>query len=181
MVAVRWAKLAAPQGTKQARVWKSVRLEVAVHRLVEKRPRAAAVQDAERLPVTHKPHEASWRLRNAGGVIRLEAGIPLCYFPFSKQLNQRNTMPQAIMDPGEVRRFAEELKRFNIETQNRMSLLQARFAALGDTWADQEHTKFSEEFRDTMKTLKKFIESSNQHTPFLLRKAQRIEEYLDQH
>jgi hypothetical protein len=90
-------------------------------------------------------------------------------------------MPQAIMDPGEVRRFAEELKRVNIDTQNRMSLLQARFAALGDTWQDQEHTKFSEEFRDTMKVLKKFIESSNLHTPFLLRKAQRIEEYLDQH
>jgi uncharacterized protein YukE len=84
-------------------------------------------------------------------------------------------MPQAIMDPGEVRRFAEELKRFNIEVQNRMALLQARFAALGDTWQDQEHTKFSEEFRDTMKVLKKFIETSNQHTPFLLRKAQRIE------
>jgi len=90
-------------------------------------------------------------------------------------------MPQAIMDPGEVRRFAEELKRFNIELQNRMSLLQARFAALGDTWQDQEHTKFTEEFRDTMKVLKKFIEASNQHTPYLLRKAQRIEEYLDQH
>ena len=85
------------------------------------------------------------------------------------------------MDPGEVRRFAEELKRFNIELQNRMAMLQARFSALGDTWQDQEHQKFSEEFRDTMKVLKRFIESSNTHTPFLLRKAQRIEEYLDQH
>lgn len=90
-------------------------------------------------------------------------------------------MPQAIMDPGEVRRFAEELKRFNIELQNRMSLLQARFAALGDTWSDQEHSKFAEEFRDTMKVLKRFIEASNTQTPFLLRKAKRIEEYLDQH
>ena len=90
-------------------------------------------------------------------------------------------MPQAIMDPGEVRRFAEELKRFNVELQNRMSLLQARFAALGDTWSDQDHTKFAEEFRDTMKVLKKFIEASNVQTPFLLRKAKRIEEYLDQH
>jgi len=90
-------------------------------------------------------------------------------------------MPQAIMDPGEVRRFAEELKRFNVELQNHMALLQARFAALGDTWQDQEHTKFTEEFRDTMKVLKKFIEASNHHTPYLLRKAQRIEEYLDQH
>jgi uncharacterized protein YukE len=85
------------------------------------------------------------------------------------------------MDPGEVRRFAEELKRFNIELQNRMALLQARFGALGDTWQDQEHVKFSEEFRETMKVLKRFIEASNQHTPFLLRKAQRIQEYLDQH
>ena len=84
------------------------------------------------------------------------------------------------MDPGEVRKFAEELKRFNLEIQNRMALLQARFAALSDTWSDQEHQKFADEFRDTMKVLKKFIESSNQHTPFLLRKAQRIEEYLNQ-
>lgn len=90
-------------------------------------------------------------------------------------------MPQAVMDPGEVRRFAEELKRFNIELQNRMALLQARFSALGDSWQDQEHEKFSDEFRDTMKALRKFMESSNQHAPYLLRKAQRIEEYLDQH
>ena len=90
-------------------------------------------------------------------------------------------MPQAVMDPEQVRRFAEELQRFNRDLQNRMSSLQARFSSLGDSWQDQEHTKFTEDFRETMKVLKKFIESSNQHTPFLLRKAQRIEEYLDQH
>jgi uncharacterized protein YukE len=90
-------------------------------------------------------------------------------------------MPQAIMDPEQVRRFAEELKRFNQDLQNRMSALQGRFGALGDSWQDQEHTKFSEEFKQTMKALKKFVEVSNQHTPYLLRKAQRIEEYLNQH
>lgn len=89
-------------------------------------------------------------------------------------------MPQAIMDPGEVRRFAEELKRFNQELENRVALLQARFAALGDTWQDQEHAKFAEEFRDAMKALKRFIEASNRHAPYLLRKARRIEEYLGQ-
>jgi uncharacterized protein YukE len=89
-------------------------------------------------------------------------------------------MAQAIMDPEGVRRFAEELKRFNIDLQNRMASLQARFASLGDTWQDQEHNKFSDEFKETMKALKKFIEVSNQHTPYLLRKAQRIEEYLNQ-
>ena len=84
------------------------------------------------------------------------------------------------MDPEEVRRFAEELKKFNTDLQNRMASLQARFASLGESWQDQEHNKFAEEFKQTFKALKKFIDVSNQHTPYLLRKAQRIEEYLNQ-
>lgn len=84
------------------------------------------------------------------------------------------------MDPEEVRRFAKELKRFNDDIQVRASSLQARFAALGSTWQDQEHQKFSDEFAVTMKALKKFMEVSEKHTPYLLRKAQRIEDYLDQ-
>jgi WXG100 family type VII secretion target len=84
------------------------------------------------------------------------------------------------MDPEQVRRFADELKRFNTDLQDKLSALQSRFAALGDTWQDQEHAKFTEEFKQTMKTLKRFVEISTQHTPYLLRKAQRIEEYLNQ-
>lgn len=89
-------------------------------------------------------------------------------------------MAQAIMDPEKVRRFADELQRFNTDLENRLSLLTSRFAALGDTWQDQEQVKFAEEFKIAMKALKKFIELSKEHTPFLLRKAQRIEEYLNQ-
>jgi uncharacterized protein YukE len=89
-------------------------------------------------------------------------------------------MAQAIMDPEEVRRFAKELKRFNDDVQVRASALQARFSALGGTWQDQEHEKFAEEFLATMKVLKKFTEVSDKHTPYLLRKAQRVEEYLNQ-
>ena len=89
-------------------------------------------------------------------------------------------MAQAIMDPEEVRRFAKELKRFNDDTQNKASSLQARFSALGATWQDQEHEKFAEEFLTTMKVIRKFMEISEKHTPYLMRKAQRIEEYLDQ-
>lgn len=84
------------------------------------------------------------------------------------------------MDPEQVRRFAEELKRFNSDLQDKMVSLQARFAALSDTWQDDEHAKFAEEFIQIMKALKRFIEVSGQQTPYLLRKAQRIEEYLNQ-
>ena len=64
--------------------------------------------------------------------------------------------------------------------QHRLSSLQARFGALGDSWQDQEHAKFSDEFKQTMKALKKFVEMSDQHVPYLMRKVQRIEEYLKQ-
>lgn len=84
------------------------------------------------------------------------------------------------MDPEKVRRFAEELNRFNTDLENRLAMLHARFAALGDSWQDQEHEKFSEEFRQAMKALKKFTELSKTHAPYLLRKAQKIEEYLNQ-
>ena len=89
-------------------------------------------------------------------------------------------MSKAIVDPNELRRFAEELKRFNGDLQNSMSSLQARFAALSDTWQDQEHAKFAQDFVETMKVLRRFMESSTQQGPFLLRKAQRIDEYLNQ-
>ena len=84
------------------------------------------------------------------------------------------------MDPEEVRRFAKELKRFNEEMQSRAAALQARFTALSSSWQDQEQQKFAEEFVVSMKAMKKFMEVSEKHTPFLLRKAARIEEYLDQ-
>ena len=84
------------------------------------------------------------------------------------------------MDPEEVRRFAKELKRFNEDVQVRAAALHARFAALTASWQDQEQEKFSEDFLSTMKALRTFMEVSEKHTPFLLRKAARIEEYLAQ-
>ena len=84
------------------------------------------------------------------------------------------------MDPEQVRRFAEELQRFNRDLQARMSSLQGRFSGLSETWQDQEHAKFADEFQQTAKALKKFVDSSEEHVPYLLRKAQRVDEYLKQ-
>ena len=89
-------------------------------------------------------------------------------------------MPRAIVDPADLRRFANSLKHFNAELGHQLSVLQGQFGALGDTWRDQEHEKFGREFAETMQVLARFMESSNQHVPFLLRKAERIEEYLQQ-
>ena len=89
-------------------------------------------------------------------------------------------MGKAVVDPGELRRFAQDLRRFNDDLQTQMKVIHGRLTALGQTWRDQEHTKFVEEFDETMRVLVRFTEASRQHIPFLLRKAERIEDYLQQ-
>jgi uncharacterized protein YukE len=89
-------------------------------------------------------------------------------------------MSRAIVDPAELRRFAQQLKHFNNEVGRHLAVLQGQFANLGDTWRDQEHEKFALQFAETVQAMARFLESSQQHIPFLLRKADRIEEYLQQ-
>jgi uncharacterized protein YukE len=89
-------------------------------------------------------------------------------------------MAQAIVDPAELRRFAFNLKRFNSDLQTNLGGLHAQLLALGDTWRDQEHDRFRQEFEETMKVVERFVEAATLHIPFLLRKAERIEEYLQQ-
>ncbi len=61
-----------------------------------------------------------------------------------------------------------------------MTGLHGRLSELSQSWRDQEQTKFVDEFEQTMKVLMRFLEASEKHIPFLLRKAERIEEYLQQ-
>jgi WXG100 family type VII secretion target len=89
-------------------------------------------------------------------------------------------MPQAIADPSELRRFASNLKHFNTELQNQMAVLHGQLLNLASTWRDQEHQKFTDEFEQTMQVITRFIDAAEQHIPFLMRKAERIEDYLQQ-
>jgi uncharacterized protein YukE len=89
-------------------------------------------------------------------------------------------MPQAIVDPSELRRFAQILKRCTDDLQNQMTVLHGQLSGLGQSWRDKEHDKFVEEFEQTMLVVGRFIEAANQHIPFLMRKAERVEEYLQQ-
>ncbi|MBC7264331.1 MAG: WXG100 family type VII secretion target [Chloroflexi bacterium] len=87
---------------------------------------------------------------------------------------------QAIVNPEDLERFARELKQFNAQLRDSTSRLQGEFHRLGDTWRDQEHYKFAQEFEQTMRVIHRFLQVADQHIPFLLRKAQRVREYLQQ-
>ena len=89
-------------------------------------------------------------------------------------------MPQAIVDPEELRRFALSLKKFSGDVQERIKSLNGQLAALERTWRDQEQKKFAEEFQQQIQAFARLIEMIDRHIPYLLRKAEIIEEYLQQ-
>lgn len=89
-------------------------------------------------------------------------------------------MPQAIVDPDELRRFAASLKKFNADVRDRMTALNGQLIGLGKSWRDQENKKFAEEFEQHMRAIAHFMEATEEYIPFLVRKAEMIEQYLQQ-
>ena len=89
-------------------------------------------------------------------------------------------MPQAIVDPEELRRFALSLKKFSTDVQDRIKSLSGQMAGLERTWRDQEQKKFSEEFEQQIQVFGRLVEVIDAHVPYLMRKAEIIEEYLQQ-
>ena len=90
-------------------------------------------------------------------------------------------MSQAIASPDDLEHFAQELKRFNEQLADSMSRLQGQFARLGETWRDQEHQKFAQQFQQTMRVLQNFRRASDEQIPFLQRKARHLRDYLQRH
>jgi uncharacterized protein YukE len=89
-------------------------------------------------------------------------------------------MAKAHVDPADLRRFAQELNRFNNELQTLMGGLNAKLRALESTWRDQEQRKFTEAFEQTVKVMGNFLEASHEHVTLLGKKATLVEEYLKQ-
>ena len=88
-------------------------------------------------------------------------------------------MPQAIVDPEELHRFAVDLKRFSGEVQSQIAGIHRQFAKLGETWQDQEHAKFAGEFVHMVTVVSKFVTAAEEQAPLLLRKAESIRRYLE--
>jgi uncharacterized protein YukE len=87
-------------------------------------------------------------------------------------------MSQAIVNPEELRAFAQKLKQFNNILSDQAAVLAGQLDGLSSTWRDQENRKFSEEFKEHLRLLAQFVEMNNRHIPYLMRKAERIDVYL---
>ena len=91
------------------------------------------------------------------------------------------SMAQAIVDPEQLRNFAMQLKRFSGLLGDASTKLSQQMQQLAVSWRDQEHMKFSAEFEQEMKQLGRLIDASERHVPYLMRKAELIEEYQRGH
>lgn len=90
-------------------------------------------------------------------------------------------MAQAIVDPEQLRQFAMQLKRFSSLLSDSTGKLSQQMQQLAISWRDQEHSKFAAEFDQELKQLARLIEASERHVPYLVRKAELIEEYQRGH
>lgn len=87
-------------------------------------------------------------------------------------------MAQAIVDPEQLRQFAGMLKHYSQQIRESTSSLSQAQSRLADSWRDQEHRKFVDEFEEQVKLVHKLLESTEKHVPYLMKKAAIIDEYL---
>ena len=89
-------------------------------------------------------------------------------------------MAQLVVNPEELAKFALNLRDFTERLRQDTHRLNGQFSQLRETWRDQEQQKFAQEYMDMMKSIERFLNTSDQHIPFLLRKAERAREYQNQ-
>lgn len=87
-------------------------------------------------------------------------------------------MNQAIVDPDQLRQFASHLHRFAEEMKQRSTGLASQMNQLEQTWRDEQQRKFAEEFTSQMRQMTRLIKTTEEHVPYLIRKAEQIDAYL---
>jgi uncharacterized protein YukE len=87
-------------------------------------------------------------------------------------------MNRAVVDPDQLRQFAGHLHRFAEEMKEKSRSLATEMHQLEQTWRDEQQRKFADEFSTQLRQLGKLIQSTEQHVPYLMRKAEQIDAYL---
>ena len=88
-------------------------------------------------------------------------------------------MAQAIGDPEEIIKFANDLTRYVENLRSETGALSGSFSGLGDTWQDEKRAAFEEEFNALVTQISQFeTVCEEQHIPYLHALAARLQEYL---
>jgi len=89
-------------------------------------------------------------------------------------------MPQAIVDPDEVRRFASFLESMAESLKTKKHGVSSRFNELKDVWRDEKYGQFQRVFTETSAKLDQFLQHAEIYGHYLKVKAQKVDKYLEQ-
>ena len=88
-------------------------------------------------------------------------------------------MPQAIVDPDELRRFAAFLDGLAESIKGKKAAVNGSFSSLKKVWRDQKYARFERVFSDTMNQLDRFIRDATNYAQYLRKKAAIVDKYLE--
>jgi uncharacterized protein YukE len=87
-------------------------------------------------------------------------------------------MPQAIVDPSELRAFAARLEGEMKQIRDRKSAIASKFAELHGYWKDNKQSDFERVFNEMMARLDSFFDALEKYVGFLRTKASLADDYL---
>ena len=88
-------------------------------------------------------------------------------------------MPQAIVDPEEVKRFAAFLEFTAAELAGAKSDAASYFRDLRNAWHDEKYDKFEQSFEETVARINNFVLYARMYADHLNKRARKAEEYLE--
>jgi uncharacterized protein YukE len=88
-------------------------------------------------------------------------------------------MPRAIVDPAELRRFANTLGALVGKLRDRRGAMNSHYKSLRDFWQDKKYEQFDRTFAEAMARLDRFAIESERYVKYLSGKAAKAERYLE--
>lgn len=82
-------------------------------------------------------------------------------------------------NPDELRQFAYHLAKLAMEFRGLKDSTKAKMSHLNQHWRDNENSKFVQQFEQDIKPLDKLIQSSEEYSNFLKRKAAALDIFLN--
>jgi uncharacterized protein YukE len=88
-------------------------------------------------------------------------------------------MPRGVQaDPEEMKAFAHHLTKFAMDLRGLKTTTTMRRAHLAQSWRDQEHERFVEKYDQAIAPIDPLIQTLDDYSAFLRRKAGALEEFL---
>jgi len=87
-------------------------------------------------------------------------------------------MPQVIVNPDELRRFAVALDELRESLQQKKFNTSHSFEQLRQSWKDAKYNEFEKTFTSTSQELEQFLKMTKSYADFLRKKAAKLDRYL---